>query len=103
MIRSNAKTIIAVISCLLLGLLAAALYYAITVQMATGGLQPMDPSASADEMVFVSISFFERLIAPFSYGSLWEFWYRDFPFFSVVAILGMVVGYLLAKPRKAGS
>jgi len=103
MIPGKANTIIAVASCLLLGLLAAAFYYAITVQMATGGLQPVDPSVSADEMVFVSVSFFERLAAPFSHWSLWEFWWRDFPFFSAVAILGMVVGYLLAKPVKVGS
>ena len=103
MTLSKRNTLLAVGSCLFIGLVSAAFHFAITVQMATSGLQPVDPSVPADEVVLVSVSFLERLIAPLTYWSPWEFWWRDFPFFSVLAFLGMVVGYLLAKPGKEGS
>ena len=100
---SKKVVLISVASCLLLGLLAAALYYAMTVQMMTGGLQPVDPSVADDEMIYVSVSFFQRFISPFTHWALFaDFWWRDVPFFSAVAFLGMVFGFQLRKPRKKG-
>ena len=99
---SKRNALLSIASCLLLGLVAAALYYAITVQMMTSGLQPVDPSVADGDMNYVSVSFFQRFIAPFTYWSPWEFWWRDFPFFSGVAFLGMALGFLLGKTRKQG-
>ncbi|MCH8479790.1 MAG: hypothetical protein LAT56_17895 [Wenzhouxiangella sp.] len=99
-VHNGRKTLKYVAGCLFVGLVAAALYYAITTQMLVSTLQPVDPSVAYDDPGFESVSFWQRLIAPFTVGHFWEFWWRDFPYFSAVAFAGMIMGFMLAKNKK---